>query len=156
MADTKPFDLYTLVIKKDLEADDAIAAARRVGCNVNELLALLGRPLETPQTASDDENKAPKVWRVTAHMVPYKDGNGTEFRYGFAGRHRWPRMWTGQGPEGVATETHELTETQFRDLDRKSKKGVLVIREKVRITTEEKPQQAQTAQPQHQQDQKRR
>lgn len=156
MAETKPIDLFTLVVQKHMTDEQAIAAARRVGCNVNELLALLGKPLETTQTVSDEEARSKKVWRVTAHMMPHKDPYGTEFRYGFAGRHRWPRMWTGQSDGVVATETHDLTETQFRDLDRKARKGVLVIHEKVRITDEEKssPQQSAPA-PQHQ-DQKRR
>jgi hypothetical protein len=59
-----------------------------------------------------------KRYRVTAHGVPWPFGANDEYKlpYAWAGHHGWPRMEfkaTGGEPD---TATHDLTESELRDI----------------------------------------
>lgn len=120
-------DLARLSYEGGLKPDEAVIKAQKLGLDHYKLAILLDVEVEQPQSREESEAKQPPTWRVTAHGFPKADARGKPYPFIWAGRHSWTRDSTG-------SSTHELTDGQWRDMERKVRKGVIAVTSKSRIT----------------------
>lgn len=125
-------DIAKLHFEGAFDADQALQRAQTLGLDHIKLAILIGAKMESPQRREEVEAEQPRVWRVTAHGFPKEDGRGKPFPFIWAGRHSWTR-----DPAGAST--HDLTESQWRDAEKKVRKGVLAVMKKERIKDEAPP-----------------
>lgn len=110
-------DLIGFVLEKKMEPEEAMKRAQALGLNHNEIATFF--ELESPN-AVVDESTAPKTRRVTARGVPKATSEDRPFPFIYAGRHAWTR-------DPKTSTTHDLCETQYRDVKKKHLAGPLII-----------------------------
>ena len=133
MSGVQIIDIARLHLEGAMSEDDALARAEKLGLDHRALAVLIGADVPPVETKAELEATQPRVWRVTARGFPKADARGRDYPFCWAGRHSWTRNLKG-------SSTHELTETQMRDVQRKVEKGVLVVLSQERIASERAPE----------------